>query len=967
MAMKMVPGRTIRSRLVMALVGSALLAFAAASAALLLYQRWTLEDRALEMARPYVRLVSVGAEAAIAFTDSARAEEILHSLQRDPQVLEARIVLADGRVLARHAAVPAPALPAPRQSSELGRATEAHADPGGGRAGTALTIEHHTAWLSHPLNDGARLLLTLDLSDLQRRTRDTLLAYAAATLVLLAVVTLSLLWILQRTITGPISALAQGLDRVRTRSAGAQSLPVGGVDELARLAQAINAMTSTIQDREAELRRLTVLQRTILENVGSGIVSITPDGKVSSFNPAAERLLGRAAADVVGAPADAAWIDAEQLAERAATLSAQLGEPVAPSFDVLTALPRRQGVEERDWTFVRADGTRVPVHLSVGAMRTADGRIKGFVAVAHDLTDRKQAEEALRRHKDELEATVDQRTAELRAARDAADAANRAKGAFLANMSHEIRTPMNAILGMSALALESDLQPRQRNYIAKAHAAAESLLVIINDILDFSKIEAGKLALEQQPFSLRETLGGVVDVLGPRADEAGLEFVLALSPGLPMALVGDGGRLRQVLMNLCHNAIKFTPEGEVVLEVRELQRQGGTARLQFEVRDTGIGMSPEEQQRLFQPFSQADASTSRRYGGTGLGLAISRQLVQLMGGDLQVDSMTGAGSRFHFTLEFTLAPPDTAAHDPAAAPTKGLRVLLVEDNALARKVTGDLCRALGLLVDTAADGALAVRRAMQADQAGEPYQVMLLDWKMPDVDGPQCARALAGQAGWRHPVPLVLMLSALPADAARDRLADAGVRVDGLLSKPVTPWTLTEALAGVLGPLAPGLRREAAGTRTSRARGEPAWHHAYPALRGARVLLVEDNAINQELAVELLSRAGVVVMVAGDGQQALALLDTEHYDAVLMDCEMPVLDGYATTKALRQRPGLQALPVIAMTAHALVGQREAAMAAGMNDHITKPIRVEQLLATLARWVRPTVTPAVAAEASTPGK
>ena len=797
MAVTLAPARSVRSQLVLALLASALIAFAAAGGALLLYERLTLADRAQAMAQPYTQLVSVGAEAAVAFSDAARAQEILQTLSRDPQVLEASIVLASGRVLAHYAAAEAPAAPPLVTRSEPG-----------GSTGTDFAISQGAARLSHALNDGARLLLTIDLSDLQRRTRDTLLVYAAGTIVLLVVVTLGLLLILQRTITDPIAALAQAVDRVRTGSDEVRPVPVAGADELARLGEAINAMTATIHDREAELCRLTTVQRTILDNVGSGIVATSPDGIVTSFNPAAERLLGRAAASVIGRPAPADWFDAGELAERARALTARLGEPVPAAFEALTVLPRRNGPEERDWTFVRPDGTRVPVHLSMSAMRAEDGRITGFVGVAHDLTDRQQAEQALRRHQEELEATVQQRTAELRLARDAADAASRAKSAFLANMSHEIRTPMNAILGMSALALDSDLPPQQRNYISKAHAAAEALLVIINDILDFSKVEAGKIELEATTFSLEEALAGVVDVLGPKAEQAGLRLELRLGPGLPRELVGDAGRLRQVLMNLCHNAIKFTPRGEVVLAVQELERTGSATRLQFEVRDTGIGMSAEEQRRLFQPFSQADISTSRRYGGTGLGLAISHQLVQLMGGELDLESTVGSGSRFHFTIEFAL---------PAT----------------------------------------------------------------PSVPMPRAAPAAPA-----------------PAQAPRAR------------------------------------------------------EDTHPVLAGARVLLVEDNPINQELAVELLRRAGVVVSVASEGREALALLAQERFDAVLMDCQMPVMDGYATTRALRQLPELKTLPVIAMTADAMVGQREAAIAAGMNDHVTKPIRVNDMLATLANWVRP---------------
>jgi PAS domain-containing protein len=330
MAVNLAPARSVRRQLVLALLAAAALAFAAAGGALLLYERLTLEDRARAMAQPYTQLVSVGAEAAVAFADAVRAQEILQTLRRDPQVLEASIVLADGRLLARYAAAraaPDAPHPAPRHASE-------------GAAATELTIGHGTAQLSHALNDGARLMLTMDLSDLQRRTRDTLLVYAAGIVVLLVVVTLGLLLILQRTITDPISALAHAVDRMRTRTDEVQRVPVAGADELARLGEAINAMMATIQDREAELRRLAVVQRTILDNVGSGIVSTSPDGVVTSFNPAAERLLGRAAASVIGRPASANWFDANELSAHARALSAQLGEPVPASFDALTALAR---------------------------------------------------------------------------------------------------------------------------------------------------------------------------------------------------------------------------------------------------------------------------------------------------------------------------------------------------------------------------------------------------------------------------------------------------------------------------------------------------------------------------------------------------------------------------------------------------------------------------------------------------
>jgi PAS domain S-box-containing protein len=928
----MIPWRPvgIRGRLVLALFVAALLAFAAVGGVFVLFERFTLEARARDAVEPYAELVSVGAEAAVAFGDVARAQEILDTLRANVHIIEARIVLADGRDLARYSRGP--------QAST--------ARPPLGSDGVRVSPDRRTVDLVRSLPDGARLHLGMDLGELERQTRDALLLIAAGTIVLLAVVAFGLLAGLQRGVVGPIAALAQAADRVRTRADYSQRVPIAEADEVARLGRGFNAMMATIEDRDAELRRLSALQRTVLDNVGSVIVAVTPDGLVTIFNRAAERLLGYPADAVVGRLTPLTWHDPREISARARELSAELGGSIEPGMEVFYARARRDLPDEGEWSFIRKDGSRVPVQLAMTAQRDEAGRIKGFVGVAYDLTERKQAEAARRRHQDELEQTVQQRTAELRTARDAAEAANVAKSSFLANMSHEIRTPMNAILGMSALALQGELAPQERNYIQKAHAAAESLLGIINDILDFSKIEAGRLEMESIPFSLDEVLDNVVSVLGIRAEQAGLELLLDLSPGVPTALVGDPSRLGQVLLNLGSNAVKFTGYGEVTVSVTALSRDAASVQLLFEVRDTGIGMSPEVLQRLFQPFSQADASTSRRYGGTGLGLAISRQLVRLMGGELQVDSVPERGSRFSFGVRLGLQPGVAAV--PPESRAQGLharRALVVDDNARAREVLTGTCAALGLRADAAASTDEALQCLDRADAANAPYQLLLLDASVPGMDGLASAATRYGREPSRPPIPVVLMVSALSRDDVLQGLAEQQRAVGALLVKPVTPSSLIDACNTALGVTASGVRPEA-----TRRPARPADPRA--GLRGARILLVEDNEVNQEVALAVLRGAGIDVSVAGNGQEALDMLGRQDFDAVLMDCQMPVMDGYAATRALRREPLRLSLPVIAMTANAMVGDRDAALAAGMNDHIAKPINVSEMFATLARWVAP---------------
>ncbi|MDO8317967.1 response regulator [Rhodoferax sp.] len=676
---------------------------------------------------------------------------------------------------------------------------------------------------------------------------------------------------------------------------------------------------------QREIERQITLMQALIDTIPNPIFYKGSDSRFFGCNVAYEQVFGIRREDFIGKRV----LDLEFLPEQ---------DRIAYQTEDEAVIANAES-RSRELPMIFADGKTHDTLYSVTGFVNFDGTPGGLVGLIVDITPLKTAER------------------EAQQARAVAEAATAAKAEFLANMSHEIRTPMNAILGMLYLALKNEMPPNQHNYLSKAQGAALSLLGIINDILDFSKVEAGKLEIENAEFGLDSVLEQLKDTIGFQAEQKGIEFLIRYDVGIPYALIGDSLRLGQVLLNLCSNAIKFTDEGEVVLAFQSLEANESELTLQISVSDTGIGMSPEIQNKLFQKFTQADQSTTRRFGGTGLGLAICKHLVELMGGRIWIeDSQPGKGTTVCCTVKLKIAQQAQAHRrellQQAGPLLEGIRVLVVDDNEVSREILGEMLRFFHLEVSVAADGMAALNLLETATD--KPFDLVLLDWRMPGMNGIEVIRRIHADIAIPHQ-PKIVMVTAYGREEVTKQAEQLGV--NGMLFKPVSPSTLLDTILSVLG------RGKVLGGKQDHT--EKTAKDAAD-FSGSHLLLVEDNEINREFATELLHSMNVGVDEAVNGEEAVAMVQRRVYDAVLMDIQMPVMDGLEAARRIRALGGRYAtLPIIAMTALAMAHDAERSQQAGMNDHITKPVAPERLVATLAKWLKPGNTQQAKAAADTP--
>ncbi|MBF0508479.1 MAG: response regulator [Deltaproteobacteria bacterium] len=691
-------------------------------------------------------------------------------------------------------------------------------------------------------------------------------------------------------------------------AAGDFGLKIKPLSENDVLGHAFSSMSRQLQENIDALAESEKKYRDIFENAIEGLFQSTPEGRYLNANSSMARLLG------YDSPTD--------LTSSVEDIATQCYVDPTDHERLLETLYRHGRVINFENQLRRKNGGTFWGAISLYSVFSDQGELVHYEGTLIDIDERKQKEQAEKE-------------------REAAEAATRAKGEFLANMSHEIRTPMNAIIGFSSLALKTGLTGKQRDYLTKIESSAKSLLGIINDILDFSKIEAGKLEMEAIDFRLDNLMTDVANMVSVKAAEKGIELIVHLANDVPRTLIGDPLRLGQILINLTNNAVKFTESGHILVKAGLVDANQEHCRIRFSVTDSGIGMTPEQTEKLFTAFSQVDTSVTRKFGGTGLGLAISKSLVEMMGGNISVTSQPGQGSTFSFTAGFDIS---SGCEQPQTAPVDlaGLKVLVVDDNEAARIVLSEMLTSFRFETTAVESGDAALKELARAS-AEKPYDLVFMDWKMPGMDGISTSQHIKQDSKLAQ-VPLIIMITAFGREEIMRKAGKAGI--NDFLMKPVSPSLLFDTIMGVFGREAPSTGRPHLEVVSQTEILED--------IEGSKVLLVEDNVMNRQVATEILESAGLVVEMVTNGREAVDAVFKTDYDLVLMDVQMPVMGGYEATRLIRREDRFQDLPIIAMTAHAMKGAKEECLAAGMNDYVSKPIDPEQLFTTMTRWIKPGV-------------
>lgn len=770
-----------------------------------------------------------------------------------------------------------------------------------------------------PLNPSRYLTLVYRLSEekVRQQIYPLITTILYSTLIVMLVILTPMLWLMFRQLM-PLRSLS---DAAREIASGRYdvSLPQSSDEEISNVVHSFTLLQQRVHEREQQLKRSEEYANKVIDSIPEGVLVIDENGTITRVNDAITMMFGYPRSELVGAPVEVLLPESRR-AKHPSLRQNYMKKPYFRAMDGVTNLCGQ-----------RKDGSEFPLEIGLAVLESREGRV--ILASLSDVSARKRLEAELRNQSQLLEETVKHRTEELIDAKNAAEAATHAKSEFLANMSHEIRTPMNVITGLLYMLLQEELPPSVVRQLEKVDNAAKSLLGVINDILDYSKIEAGKLAIENIDFNLEQVLDNLFNMANSLAKAKDIELLLKLDPQLPISLNGDPLRLGQILTNLLNNSIKFTEKGIISLVIDQQQQPGEPLKLTFTVRDTGIGMDKATIDKIFQPFEQADTSTTRRFGGTGLGLTIVKQLIELMQGSLDIQSAPGVGSSIKVTLPFAESEKEVTYYNRERLSFEKLRVLVVDDHDDALEMMQQVISGFGCQCQTATSGEEAIQMCKQQLEQNAPFDFVLMDWRLPGVDGLSAAREIRA-LGEEHQA-VIILTTAYGLELLKDQ--PQPVAIDSLLTKPVTA-------SEVFNVFTTFLTKEIAGKKSG---------HQTP-LQGARLLLVEDHEPNQEVAKAILEGMGAQVEVAANGQLALDYIEQhqpEDLDLILMDVHMPVMDGLEATRQIRKKREWGAVPVIAMTANAMQKHRDMCYQAGMDDFLTKPIDPPQMQHCLLRYLK----------------